>query len=118
MIKVYKLKTILKLLLIIILVIIFVLILKNKFSTTKTIQTSNNNSNTYKILVDVEDSKLFLFENNELIKTYKCSGGKWSTPSPIGTWTIISKAKWGEGFRPEVGWDLMSHGESSEYMEH
>ena len=52
----------------------------------------------YKILVDVEESKLYLFQDNELIKTYKCSGGKWSTPSPIGTWTIISKAKWGEGF--------------------
>lgn len=52
----------------------------------------------YSILVDVEESKLYLFQDNELIKTYKCSGGKWSTPSPIGTWTIISKAKWGEGF--------------------
>ncbi len=61
------------------------------------IQTSSRNSE-YKILVDVEESKLYLFQDNELIKTYKCSGGKWSTPSPIGTWTIISKAKWGEGF--------------------
>ena len=42
--------------------------------------------------------KLYLFENDILSKEYKCSGGKWSTPSPIGTWTIISKAKWGEGF--------------------
>ena len=25
-------------------------------------------------------------------------GGKYSTPSPIGTWTIIEKATWGEGF--------------------
>jgi hypothetical protein len=47
---------------------------------------------------DVEDSKLYLFENENLIKEYKCSGGKWSTPSPIGSWTITSKAKWGEGF--------------------
>ena len=96
MIKVYKLKTIIIVLLVIILIASFVLIQKNK-SKYESIQTSNN-SNTYKILVDVEDSKLFLFENDELIKTYKCSGGKMSTPSPIGTWTIISKAKWGEGF--------------------
>lgn len=61
------------------------------------IQTSSISSQ-YKILVDVEESKLYLFQDNELIKTYKCSGGKWSTPSPIGTWTIVSKAKWGEGF--------------------
>lgn len=105
MIKVYKLKTIVIVLLVIILIAGFVLILKNKFNISKTIETSNNNTNTYKILVDVEDSKLFLFEDNKLIKTYKCSGGKSSTPSPIGTWNITSKAKWGEGFRPEAGWD-------------
>ena len=61
------------------------------------IQTRNTSSK-YKILVDVEDSKLYLFQDGELLSTYKCSGGKWSTPSPIGTWTIVSKAKWGEGF--------------------
>ena len=117
MIEVYKLKTILKLLIVTILIIILIFVLKNKISTSKAIQASNNDSNSYKILVDVEDSKLFLLENNRLIKTYKCSGGKPSTPSPIGTWTIISKAKWGEGFRTEVGWDLMFLGDSSEYME-
>lgn len=61
------------------------------------LQASSSNSQ-YKILVDVEESTMYLFQYNELIKTYKCSGGKWSTPSPIGTWTITSKAKWGEGF--------------------
>lgn len=104
MIKVYNLKTILRIFLIII-IIICTLVITNKYLSSKAIKTSSSNSGTYKILVDVEDSKLFLFENDELIKTYKCSGGKWSTPSPIGTWTIISKAKWGEGFRTEVGWD-------------
>ena len=97
MIKVYKLKTIVIVLLVIVLIAGFILISKIK-SNNKSIQTSNNNSNTYKILVDVEESKLYLFENNEVIKTYKCSGGKASTPSPIGTWSIVSKAKWGEGF--------------------
>jgi len=61
------------------------------------IQTSAKTSK-YKIFVDVEESRLYLFQDGEVIKTYRCSGGKWSTPSPIGTWTIISKAKWGEGF--------------------
>ena len=96
MIKVYKLKTIVIVLLVITLIAGFILLLKIN-SNSQSIQTSNNSS-TYKILVDVEDSKLFLFENEEIVKTYKCSGGKWSTPSPIGTWSIISKAKWGEGF--------------------
>lgn len=97
MIKVYKLKTIVIVLLVIILITGFIFVLKNKVKY-ESIYTSSNNNSVYKILVDVEDSKLFLFENNELIKTYKCSGGKQSTPSPIGTWTITTKAKWGEGF--------------------
>lgn len=99
MIKVYKLKRIVIVLLVIILIASFILICKNRLNRYKSVQVSNNTNNLYKILVDVEDSKLFLFENNKLIKTYKCSGGKASTPSPIGTWTIVSKAKWGEGFR-------------------
>ena len=108
MIKVCKLKTILKVLLIII-ISILVLLFSKKYFVKETIKTSNTaNNTTYKILVDVEDSKLFLFENDKLIKTYKCSGG---------TWTIISKAKWGEGFRTEVLWELMFHGGNLEYME-
>ena len=38
---------------------------------------------------------------------YKCSGGKASTPSPIGTWNIDSKAKWGEGFGRKLASGLM-----------
>lgn len=98
MIKVFKIKTILKILIIVIAIIVGMLIIKNKVKNEKVVATSSNNKQKYKILVDVEDSKLYLFENDELKKEYKCSGGKWSTPSPIGTWTVTSKAKWGEGF--------------------
>lgn len=100
MIKVYKLKTILKILILVLIIssIVITLILKNNTNKEETLETSANNQSVYEILVDVEDSKLFLFEDSQLIKTYKCSGGKWSTPSPIGTWTITEKAKWGEGF--------------------
>lgn len=98
MIKVYNIKSILKITAIILLFAIIIAILSNKISMKKVIETSSNSKSTYKILVDVEESKLYLFENDILSKEYKCSGGKWSTPSPIGTWTITSKAKWGEGF--------------------
>ena len=98
MIKVYDIKSILKTTAIILLFAIIIAILSNKISMKKVIETSSNSKSTYKILVDVEESKLYLFENDILSKEYKCSGGKWSTPSPIGTWTITSKAKWGEGF--------------------
>ncbi len=61
-------------------------------------QTSGTIDEGYSIFVDVEESKLYLFEKGSLVNIYRCSGGKWSTPSPIGTWTITNKAKWGEGF--------------------
>jgi len=117
MIKVYKLKTIVIVLLVIVLIAGFILISKNK-TNYESIQTSNNNTSTYKILVDVEESKLYLFENNELIKTYKCSGGKQTTPSPIGTWRVTSKAKWGEGFGRKLDGTKCSLGAVPEYMEH
>ncbi len=60
--------------------------------------TTSAKSSKYKILVDVQESKLYVFENEICTKSYNCAGGKSSTPSPIGTWTIVQKAKWGEGF--------------------
>lgn len=98
MIKVFKIRTILKTLILLTAIVVSILVIKNKVKNKKVVATSSNNKQKYKILVDVEDSKLYLFENDELKKEYKCSGGKWSTPSPIGTWTVTSKAKWGEGF--------------------
>ncbi|MCY6482836.1 L,D-transpeptidase family protein [Clostridium aestuarii] len=50
------------------------------------------------IIVDVCDSVMYIFQDGKVIKTYTVAGGKPSTPSPIGTWTIISKGTWGEGF--------------------
>lgn len=102
--KLYESKITLRILIILSILIIFFLF-KSIINRNKIVQVSSNKTNLYKILVDVEDSKMFVFENEKLIKTYKCSGGKSSTPSPIGNWTIISKSKWGEGFRTEAGWD-------------
>ena len=98
MIKVISFKRVIKIVLLTVIMFSFIFILKNIFKSYFSIKASNTNNSQYKILVDVEGSKLYLFENNTVIKTYKCSGGKSSTPSPIGTWKIISKAKWGEGF--------------------
>ncbi|TCK98485.1 putative peptidoglycan binding protein [Natranaerovirga hydrolytica] len=55
-------------------------------------------SDPYYIIVDLDDYTVNVFKDNELHQSYPCSGGKYSTPSPIGTWSIISKADWGEGF--------------------
>lgn len=67
-----------------------------------TATSANTTTGAYEILVDVEESVLYLIQNKEIIKTYSCSGGKWSTPSPIGTWKITGKDTWGEGFRRKM----------------
>lgn len=50
------------------------------------------------IYVDLNDNTLYLIKENEVIKSYPVSGGTPYTPSPLGTWKIVSKADWGEGF--------------------
>jgi hypothetical protein len=57
-----------------------------------------NSENPYSILIDVEVSTLYLLKDGAFLKSFPCSGGAASTPSPIGTWTIISKDTWYEGF--------------------
>lgn len=64
----------------------------------------------YEILVDVEESVLYLIQDKKIVKTYSCSGGKWSTPSPIGEWKIIGKDTWGEGFGRKVDGDKCAMG--------
>ena len=82
-----------------IVIIIMIAIIGIIVSGSQTVQTLSQNIGTkYKILVDVEESKMYVMENGTCIKIYTCAGGKPTTPSPIGTWTIISKGKWGEGF--------------------
>lgn len=83
--------------LIIILIIEILLILY--FYTTKEHSLSSYDPNKkITILVDITANELAVFQNDKLLKTYTVATGKSSTPSPIGTWTIISKDTWGEGF--------------------
>lgn len=60
-----------------------------------TVEASNSN---YVIVVDVTLNKLTIFHDGDFYKEYICSGGKSSTPSPIGTWKIVNKGEWGDGF--------------------
>ncbi len=66
----------------------------------KEIENNEKSKNKYKILVDINDKKLYLIHKTteKIEKTYVIASGKTSTPSPIGTWTINSKGTWGEGF--------------------
>lgn len=54
--------------------------------------------NPYKVFIDAKECNLYLLKNDVLIKTYHCAVGKESTPSPIGSWTINYKNRWGGGF--------------------
>jgi hypothetical protein len=58
----------------------------------------SQNNNPYFIHVDLDTYTMYVFKDNEIYKQYPVSGGKHSTPSPLGTWNIVSKANWGEGF--------------------
>lgn len=55
----------------------------------------------YSILVDLNELRLYLInkDTHEIVKTYPIASGKATTPSPVGTWTVIFKeANWGKGF--------------------
>jgi len=52
----------------------------------------------YHLYVDLDELLMYVYKNGELVKTYGVSGGKANSPSPLGTWKIINKDTWGEGF--------------------
>ncbi|WP_242987676.1 L,D-transpeptidase family protein [Anaerobacterium chartisolvens] len=52
----------------------------------------------YYIYVNLDIFTMYVYKDGEILKTYPVSGGGPSTPSPLGTWKIISKDTWGEGF--------------------
>ncbi len=52
------------------------------------------------ILVDLTEERIYLIDKdkNVIIKKYSIASGKRETPSPIGTWKVISMSKWSGGF--------------------
>lgn len=56
--------------------------------------------NNLAILIEVDNKKLYLVDlsNNEILKEYIVATGKTGTPTPLGTFQIIEKARWGGGF--------------------
>jgi hypothetical protein len=49
-------------------------------------------------LIEIDEKKLYLFEDNQLIKKYPIASGMRNMPSPIGTWRIKEKGEWGKAF--------------------
>ena len=92
-------------LLIILLVTIFLILgnLINKYSMNKIIFEdvySKNTDEYYTILIEVDKKQLKLVDrkNESILKVYTVATGKANSPTPLGTFNIIEKASWGEGF--------------------
>lgn len=91
-------KVIITLLIIILIEIIFIVVNYRYKQTFNSTIKEYNPKKPIVILVDLTTNNLAVFQDGKIIKTYVVAGGKPSTPSPIGTWKIISKGTWGEGF--------------------
>src|SRR5699024_8332168 len=52
------------------------------------------------ILIEVDNKRLSVIDlkTNEIIKTYVVATGKQESPTPLGTFEIVEKARWGGGF--------------------
>lgn len=83
-----------------ILLFLVVNLFTSKFLNTNVVSVFSSvlNNNKYHIYIDLNENMLYLYKEGELYKSYPVSGGTTYTPSPLGTWKIISKANWGEGF--------------------
>lgn len=59
-----------------------------------------NETSARTILIEVDNKALTLLNNktHEVIKRYTIATGKPSSPTPLGTFKITSKERWGEGF--------------------
>jgi Uncharacterized protein conserved in bacteria len=51
-----------------------------------------------RVVIDVKSLQLIVYKDNLPQKKFPVAIGKSSTPTPVGSWEIVSKEKWGEGF--------------------
>jgi hypothetical protein len=76
------------------------------FSTKRGIDYENKDTYSKKkgtnvaILIEVDKKQLHIVdkENEKIIKTYPVATGKPETPTPLGSFKIVEKGHWGEGF--------------------
>lgn len=52
----------------------------------------------YCIFIEIQDKTLYLLENGKCIKEYTIASGMSGLPSPLGSWKVVEKGDWGEGF--------------------
>jgi hypothetical protein len=52
----------------------------------------------YRILINVTERRLYLYQGSTLLHTYPVAVGRPQTPTPRGEFVITQKAVWGDGF--------------------
>lgn len=61
--------------------------------------TDQNANRKMKIVIDLDNHSLTVFENDQVICSYPVGIGESSTHSPLGEWKVVNKAVgWGDGF--------------------
>jgi hypothetical protein len=50
------------------------------------------------LFIDLDIDTMIVYIDGKIYKAYEVSGGKSSTPSPVGTWLVVNVSNWGEGF--------------------
>ncbi|NMM63194.1 L,D-transpeptidase family protein [Clostridium sp. P21] len=93
-----KFKKLLIILLLILIVEIIIIYAGYKSSSNRNAFNVDKLKSSYVILADVSSNNLTIFKDGTTFKVYQIAGGKPSTPSPLGTWKIVSKDTWGDGF--------------------
>lgn len=69
------------------------------YGQTKTIVSNKEKTkDSFSILIDLDENTLYLLNHGVYFKSYACAVGKDETPSPTGSYKIIEKSHWGEGF--------------------
>lgn len=56
------------------------------------------NNDQIKVLIDINEKKLYAVLNSKVVAKYAIACGKPDTPSPLGDFVIVQKDRWGEGF--------------------
>lgn len=75
--------------------------LKNEYSVwEENYLDANPNYKNLAIYIDINTKMLELIDKNrnEIVKKYVVATGTLKTPSPIGSWTITEKSRWGKAF--------------------
>lgn len=51
-----------------------------------------------RIVIEVDQRRLTLWEDGKPVRSFPAAVGKAATPTPLGHWTIVSKERWSGGF--------------------